>query len=82
MEVKNEWINKKKKLTKIFTFSNFVEAVAFVNKIVPIAEKANHHPDVEIFSYKNVKIKLSTHDEGDKVTEKDIELSKEIDKLY
>ncbi len=82
MENTKEWTNENGKLTKTFTFNNFVEAVLFVNKIVPLAEEANHHPDVEIFSYKNVKIKLSTHDEGDKVTEKDIALSKEIDKLY
>jgi 4a-hydroxytetrahydrobiopterin dehydratase len=81
MENKNEWKNQDNKLVRTFTFNNFVEAVDFVNKIVPLAEKANHHPDVEIFSYKNVKIKLSTHDKGDKVTEKDIYLSKEIDKL-
>ncbi|HLP86567.1 MAG TPA: 4a-hydroxytetrahydrobiopterin dehydratase [Candidatus Paceibacterota bacterium] len=81
MENTKEWTNEEGKLTKTFTFSNFVEAVDFVNKIVPIAEKANHHPDVEIFGYKNVKIKLSTHDEGDKITEKDIALAKEIDSI-
>lgn len=79
MKNTNEWTNEEGKLTKTFTFNNFVEAVDFVNGIVPLAEKVNHHPDIEIFSYKNVKIKLSTHDEGDKVTEKDIALSKDIE---
>lgn len=76
-----EWINENNKLTKTFTFNNFKEAVSFVDKVAQLAEEANHHPDIEIFSYKNVKVKLSTHDEGDKVTEKDIDLSKEIDKI-
>lgn len=82
MENTNEWANVYGKLTKTFMFNNFVEAVKFVDKIVPLAEKVNHHPDIEIFNYKNVRIKLSTHDEGDKVTEKDINLSREIDKLF
>lgn len=82
MENKNEWTKENNSLVRVFTFNDFVEAVGFVNELVPIAEKANHHPDIEIFDYKNVKIKLTTHDKGSKVTEKDIELSKEIDKLY
>jgi 4a-hydroxytetrahydrobiopterin dehydratase len=76
----NKWINEGGVLSKTFTFGSFVEAVNFVINIVPLAEKAGHHPDIEIFSYKKVKIKLTTHDEG-KVTEKDIEMAKEIDKI-
>lgn len=76
----NNWENNNNSLVKTFVFKGFVEAVDFVNKIVLIAEKSKHHPDIEIFSYKNVKIKLTTHEEGG-VTEKDIELAKEIDKI-
>lgn len=80
--MENNWINEEGMLVKTFTFDNFVKAVDFVNKIVPLAEKVNHHPDIEIFSYKNVKVKLTTHDEGNKVTKKDIKLAEEIDKVY
>jgi 4a-hydroxytetrahydrobiopterin dehydratase len=51
-----------------------VEAVEFINQIVPIAEEADHHPDIEIFSYKKVKIKLIPHDAGE-ITEKDVNLA-------
>lgn len=81
MDQQDKWTNDEGILTKTFTFGNFVEAVDFVNKIVPLAERVGHHPDIEIYSYKNVKVKLSTHDAGNIVTKKDIELSKEIDKL-
>lgn len=81
MENKNQWINENNSLVRVFTFGNFVEAVDFVNKIVPLAEKLGHHPDIEIFSYKKVKVKLTTHDAGNKVTEKDIKLAKEIDNI-
>lgn len=76
----NKWEIENNMLVKVFSFNNYVEAIDFVNKIVPLAEKLNHHPDVEIFSYKNVKIKLTTHDKGE-VTEIDHELAREIDKI-
>ena len=78
--MKNQWENENNSLVKIFIFKGFVEAVNFVNKIVPLAEKAQHHPDIEIFAYKKVKVKLTTHEKG-KVTAKDISLSKKIDKI-
>lgn len=70
----------KDSLYKTFIFKGFVEAVDFVNKIVPLAEKVNHHPDIKIFAYKKVKVTLTTH-EKKIVTNKDVKLSKEIDKL-
>lgn len=76
----NVWSEKEGILIRTFTFKNFVEAVNFVNQIVPLAEKVNHHPDIEIFAYKNVKVKLTTHEVSD-VTEKDRELAKQIDKI-
>lgn len=78
--MKNQWKKQNNSLEKIFTFKGFVEAVNFVNKIVPLAEKVQHHPDIKIFAYKKVKITLTTH-EKKMVTSKDVKLSKEIDKL-
>ncbi len=66
-------------LKKTFEFENFVKAIEFVNKIVPLAEEMNHHPDIEI-NYNKVKIKLTTHSEG-KVTAKDVELGNKIDSI-
>ncbi len=68
------------KLTKEFEFENFVEAVTFINKIMPLAEKAEHHPDIYLHSYNKVKVMLLSHD-VDKVTEKDYNLAKEIDAI-
>jgi 4a-hydroxytetrahydrobiopterin dehydratase len=67
-------------LVKEFEFSNFNEAVEFVNKILPIAEDLGHHPDLLIHSYKKVKVMLSSHD-SDKVTDKDYYLAKKIDNI-
>jgi len=75
-----DWLNQNNSLTKEFIFKNFKEALAFVNKVGEIAESKNHHPDILMYGYKKVKITLTTHDQG-KVTNKDTEMAKLIDKI-
>ena len=76
----SEWKQKEEKLIRTITFSNFKEVVSVVNKISKIAEKVNHHPDLEIFSYRKLRIKIHTH-ELNKLTEKDFDLAMKIDSL-
>jgi 4a-hydroxytetrahydrobiopterin dehydratase len=66
-------------LVKQFDCGDFKGSVAYLNAVLPLAEAADHHPDVTI-SWKTVTITLSTHSEGG-VTEKDFALSAEIDAL-
>lgn len=68
------------KLNKEFSFNNFKEAISFVNKILPLAEEMNHHPDLFIHSYSKVKVTLFSHEEG-KITDKDHILSSQIDDI-
>ena len=75
------WKIEDKLLVKEFEFADFSQAVEFVNKILPLAEEANHHPDLLVHSYKKVKVMLYTHSE-DKITDKDYSLAKKIDALY
>ncbi|MGE3276545.1 MAG: 4a-hydroxytetrahydrobiopterin dehydratase [Vicinamibacterales bacterium] len=58
-------------ISKEFTFGGFPEAVLFVSALVPGAEDADHHPDIEIH-YKRVRLTYSTHSEGG-LTEKDFD---------
>lgn len=81
MEYPIHWEEENNKLVRVFEFENFVKAVEFVDSIVPLAEELGHHPDVQIYSYNKVRITLTTHDEGNTVTQKDIQLAKEIDNL-
>ena len=67
-------------LTRTFVRKNFVDAVDFASRIVPMAEEADHHPDIEIFSYKKVKVKLMSHDVGE-ITERDTKLAEKINQL-
>lgn len=60
-------------------FRDFIEAIAFVNRLVEPAEAAGHHPDITI-SYNRVTIALTTHDAGG-LTEKDFQLAKTIGQI-
>lgn len=66
-------------LVRSFDRGDFAGSVAFVNAILPLAEDAGHHPDLQI-SWKDVTVSLFTHSEG-RVTEKDFALAGEINGL-
>lgn len=55
-----------------FKFKDFNEAMGFVTRVALVAEKADHHPDIDI-RWNKVSLVLSTHSEGG-VTEKDLDL--------
>jgi 4a-hydroxytetrahydrobiopterin dehydratase len=63
------WILDGDAIRKQFAFAGFPEAVAFVDRLVPGAEAADHHPDITI-NYRRVTLTYSTHSEGG-LTEKD-----------
>ncbi len=79
-QMKN-WFFENETIIKNYVFVNFKDAIAFVNKVANLTEEKNHHPDIKIHNYRNVTIILTTHSVGG-VTQKDIELAKEIDQLY
>ena len=74
------WNRLDDKISRTFIFKDFNEALNFLNQVGDLAEKNNHHPDLQLFDYKKVKITLTTHSEN-KVTEKDWGLASEIDSL-
>ncbi|GGP20011.1 4a-hydroxytetrahydrobiopterin dehydratase [Thermocladium modestius] len=68
------------RLIKEYIFKDFREAVEFINRIRPLADAMNHHPDLCI-SYNKVKAELTTHDAGG-LTELDFELAKKMDESF
>lgn len=50
-------------IKKTFKFSNYYETTAFVNAVVWIAHKEDHHPDIS-FGYKSCTVVYSTHSVG------------------
>ncbi len=73
------WKVESGELTRTFAFKDFLAALAFVNKVGDEAEKAGHHPDIDI-RYNRVRLGLVTHDAGG-LTAKDFDLATEADKL-
>ena len=68
------------KLSKTFSFKNYRQSFGFVSQIVLLAEKKNHHPTITL-EYGSVTIALISHDVNE-ITERDIDLAKQIDKIY
>lgn len=66
-------------IRKQYTFTGFPEAVRFVDRLVPEAEAADHHPDI-LINYKRVTLTYSTHSE-DGLTEKDFAGAQTADRL-
>jgi 4a-hydroxytetrahydrobiopterin dehydratase len=74
------WEHQDDKLRKRFRFGSFREAISFITRIAFEAEALGHHP--EIFNvYDSVDIALTTHDAGNRVTEKDLDLAKAIERI-
>jgi 4a-hydroxytetrahydrobiopterin dehydratase len=71
------WSLQDGKLHRIYTFSDFIEAFAFMSRVAPIAEALHHHPEWTNV-YNEVSIFLSTHDTNG-ITEKDIALAEKME---
>lgn len=74
------WKENNNKLEKTFKFKDFSQAFAFMTRVAMLSEQMNHHPEFTN-TYNVVKISLSTHDAGNKITEKDRKLAVKIDEL-
>jgi len=75
-----EWKTIDDQLVKEFEFKDFSEAWAFMSRVALAAEKLDHHPEWSNI-YNKVVIKLSTHNEGNVVTQKDRNLAEIINAL-
>ena len=71
------WELKDGQITRAYKFKDFVEAMAFVNRVAGLAEAADHHPDI-LIRWNKVTLTLSTHSAGG-LTEKDFSLARQID---
>jgi len=67
-------------IVREWKFADFAQAIAFVNRVAALAEQVNHHPDILVHGWNNVRLTLSTHSQGG-LTEADIELAAGIDRL-
>ena len=73
----SEWTLSGDSLQRTLRFKDFVQSMAFVNRVAAIAEHQKHHPDI-LVRYNKVTLVLSTHDAGG-ITDKDFELAKALE---
>jgi 4a-hydroxytetrahydrobiopterin dehydratase len=66
-------------LSRIYTFTDFKEALAFTNRVGDLAEEEGHHPDIHL-GWGKVEISLWTH-AVDGLTKNDFVLAAKIAKL-
>jgi 4a-hydroxytetrahydrobiopterin dehydratase len=72
------WSRKGDSLNKTYSFARFADGIRFVQQVAEVADKMNHHPDIDI-RYTNIGFSLSTHDAGG-ITQRDLELATAIEK--
>ena len=74
-----DWKRRKASIGRTYAFADFLAAIRFVNAVAKAAEKACHHPDIDI-RWNQVTLTLTTHDAGG-LTEKDFSLAARCDRL-
>jgi 4a-hydroxytetrahydrobiopterin dehydratase len=74
------WSKRAQTILRTFKFEGFLKSMDFVNRIARKAQKANHHPDIEI-RFNKVTLKLTTHDEGG-ITAKDFSLARQCEEVF
>jgi 4a-hydroxytetrahydrobiopterin dehydratase len=76
-----DWIENDNKLTKEFVFDDFGQAWAFMTEVAMLAERKNHHPEWTNV-WNRVMVSLTSHDEGNVITEKDRKMAEGIDRIF
>ncbi|NDD64012.1 MAG: 4a-hydroxytetrahydrobiopterin dehydratase [Acidobacteria bacterium] len=74
------WSREATFLIRLTAFSDFAAALAFVNQVGDAAEAADHHPDIRLYDWNKVELKLTTHSESG-LTSKDLELASKIEAI-
>ena len=75
-----EWAREGDAIVREHKLADFAAAIAFVDRVAEVAERANHHPDILVHGWNRVRLELSTHSQGG-LTEADFALAGEIDRL-
>ena len=73
------WKLRRKQISKLFVFEDFLQSLRFINRVARLAEAMNHHPDIDV-RYNKVRLTLTTHDESG-LTMKDFRLAGKINRI-
>ena len=74
------WTRDGETLMKSFRCKGWKSAIAFVDRIALAADELDHHPDIHVERYRNVRVMTTTFATG-KLSDADVALAKRIDEL-
>ena len=74
------WRVENDRLVKEFQFSNFREAVSFMVRLAFPVDQNNHHPEI-FWANDKIKLELFTHNAGNKISKRDVNIAREIEKF-
>ena len=80
LTVPSGWQHDDNTLLREWQFANFVQAFSFMTQVALLAERADHHPNWSNV-YNKVTIRLTSHDAGNTVTQRDVDLATQINAL-
>ena len=80
LEAVGDWTLEGDAISRDVSLSDFAAAIAFVNDVAGVAESLDHHPDILVHGWNNVRLTVTTHSEGG-LTAKDFELAAGVDAL-
>lgn len=74
------WSRESDALTKTYSFASYLAGVAFASAVGVVSEGMDHHPDLDI-RWRKVTVRFSTHDAGNKITQKDVDAAAAVEAL-
>jgi 4a-hydroxytetrahydrobiopterin dehydratase len=75
-----EWRRESEQIVRDLRFESFKYAIAFVDRVAEAAEEANHHPDILVHGWNNVRLSVTNHSAGG-LTDADFQLARRIETL-
>lgn len=76
----DQWTLNTGALTKMYRFKNYYETLAFVNALVHMVHRENHHPDLQV-SYAGCEVRYNTHSVNG-ISENDFISAAKADAIY
>jgi 4a-hydroxytetrahydrobiopterin dehydratase len=76
----NGWEGDESGIARTVELPTFPAAIAAVDRIAEAAERADHHPDIDI-RWRTLTLRLTTHSAGSHVTAQDVAMAAEIDAI-
>jgi 4a-hydroxytetrahydrobiopterin dehydratase len=75
-----DWQRQGEQIVRDLKFTDFREAIAFVDRVADAAEEANHHPDILVHGWNKVRLSITNHSAGG-LTDADFELAGKIETM-